>query len=413
MAAPSRTEGQKAGVVRPLVVFLVTLIIAGFALIKTVGFVLAQSYPELALQFSPGNVKALDAKSAAFIDGSAVGDTPATQGVADAVKLARRALDREPSDVPALRNLALYELSVDNKIKAASLFNAAHALSRRDFETELWTIEDRVAHNDIDGALTHYDHALRTTPEAATVLLPVLAKATLNPDIQPSVVRLLQRRPLWRNRFLWVFLGLELSPATIAQFMDALGLDPRKDVDRAYLQNAVARLAAAGEPAHALALIYSDQRRDHWPLLRNGHFRKPNIYVPLDWELAADADLSGLVDRVPGIGPALSITARNGSRGNVARQVVALKPGAYSLTFSSGGASGSSGQITLNLTCMAGEGSSLLHWSRSAAGEQQREILHFEVPKGCSGQAFTITASPSPDGVIQGTWVTDLVFKRG
>ncbi|MDT9096849.1 hypothetical protein RSW32_26335, partial [Escherichia coli] len=67
---------------------------------------------------------------------------------------------------------------------ARRLFAYGQRLSRRDNSTQLWAIEDAVARNDIPDVLRHYDVALRTSPNLADILYPVLASASADPAIR-------------------------------------------------------------------------------------------------------------------------------------------------------------------------------------------------------------------------------------
>jgi hypothetical protein len=91
--------------------------------------------------------------------------------------LSRTSLRRDPTVVIAAANLGL--ATVDGNGKGGRrLLAYAQMLSRRNVQTQLWSIEDAIAHRDVVGALRWYDIALRTKPMMSDLLYPVLTQAT-------------------------------------------------------------------------------------------------------------------------------------------------------------------------------------------------------------------------------------------
>ena len=62
-----------------------------------------------------------------------------------------------------------------------ALFHFASSLSRRDVPTQLWLIEDAVRKNDIPGALSHYDAALRSSLASQQISAATSSAAPMRP----------------------------------------------------------------------------------------------------------------------------------------------------------------------------------------------------------------------------------------
>lgn len=149
-----------------------------------------------------------------------VGDDDAN-GRAAAARLARKALGDDPTTVQAVTTLGLNAQAGGNLALAREMFRYAQTLSRRDFTTQLWAIEDAVARGDIPGAIFHYDIALRTSKTAPDVLYPVLAAAIGDPAIRTALVARLRTRPVWSLNFInHVSLGDAMPQAAAALFVD-------------------------------------------------------------------------------------------------------------------------------------------------------------------------------------------------
>lgn len=136
---------------------------------------------------------------------------------AQSERLARLALSQDATAVPAVVTLGLNAQLRGDMQAARRLFAYAQKLSRRDIETQLWAIEDAVSRNDIPGALRYYDTALRTSPDAPTLMYPILTSAVSDPAIRAALVKTLAGRPLWSQSF--------------TDYVAIKGSDPRSTAD--------------------------------------------------------------------------------------------------------------------------------------------------------------------------------------
>ena len=113
----------------------------------------------------------------------------------------RAALRQDPLQAPVLRLLATADVAQLSPGSLA-LLRQAHAVSRHDLGTEIGLIEADLSHNDIAGALRHYDAALSTHEEARAQLFPLLAQALNYEDVRRGVKDYIARPANWTGAFL-------------------------------------------------------------------------------------------------------------------------------------------------------------------------------------------------------------------
>ncbi len=195
----------------------VALALGSASTVRTLAFVLHKDNPERAYALAPGDGRV----AGQLAEQIAASDTDAVQR-ARATRLAHKALVDEPLAVTALTALALNTQLTGNSSAARRLFLHSDAVSRRDLGTRLWLIEDAVAHNDVVGALHHYDIALRTAKGAPDLLFPVLSDAVVNPQIAQSLAATLAKRPAWGDAFVQYLGASKADPVVSAAFFRRL-----------------------------------------------------------------------------------------------------------------------------------------------------------------------------------------------
>jgi len=145
---------------------------------------LRQVRPDLAHRIMPFDARA----NAGLAEQASVRMAQDRAARATAAGLAREALSRDVTVVAAWRTLGLELETEGRRGDAERLIRFAERLSRRDLPTQLWLIEANVARNDIEGALAHYNIALRTSQAAADVLFPILVQAILSTAFAEGIV---------------------------------------------------------------------------------------------------------------------------------------------------------------------------------------------------------------------------------
>lgn len=142
--------------------------------------------------------------------------------MAEAEALAVSALRRDGTAITAITALGMAAQLQGDVEAARRWFAYSERLSRRDYTTQLWLIEDAVQRDDIAGALRHYDIALRTKRAAPDVLFPVLAAASTEPEIAAELVKSLRAQPAWTPFFISYLAANSPDPEATARLFIAL-----------------------------------------------------------------------------------------------------------------------------------------------------------------------------------------------
>jgi hypothetical protein len=300
---------------------------------------------------------------------------------AEVERLARRALRRSPVSAAGARMLATARDVAGDSRRARALMVYSESLSRRDWPTQVWLIQDAVAHDDIPLVLHHYDIALRTSDATKAFLLPVLVKAIGQPPVVNALIDTLAARPQWAAPFLEV-------ASRDAQDLDGLARLLQGLAGRGYpiatgvVTQASARMVDAGRYESAWLVYAASHGHPARAIVRDPNFAHIELYGagPFEWTIVTGNGLTALSSRY-GARDALTYSAATGAGGVIARQLLLLPPGAARLAGRSyeGAADGSSAQ--LRLTC-AGSGQPIM----TRAANQAIYIQDFAVPADCSAQ---------------------------
>lgn len=362
-------------------------IIAWVAQASTISTVLGARRLETTLAWWPTGAEGLAAAAANQL--SATPRTPA--GMAQAESFAMRALRRDPTSVIAARTLGLSLVDRRDRAGGDALLSYAESLSRRDLPTQLFFIEASVQRNDIAGALLHYDRALRTSPRARDILLPILVQAATDATISGPLAELLSQRPPWWPFFMDRLVADGTSPEALAHMILALRLDPADPDERADLDHALNRLVGLGAfpTAGSLYLRFGPPRLAPGEFVRNGGFESNAGFGPFDWALTDQPDLAG-VKRAGDGGTgrfSLALISSNGRSGDAARQLLLIPPGHFRLALRAGGVAGDPiARPNIRILC---------------ANDAHDVLLEFRVPPmprqgGNLSTAFTVPAAQCP-----------------
>ncbi len=302
------------------------IVVAGvYGTVASFAETIARHNPVLAHWLVPGN-GLIAARLAATLSGS---DATA-QDRQRADRLARQALRREPLALAALSTLGVNAQVRGDTNAARRFFDSAERLSRRELQTQLWLIEDAVSRNDVDQTLHHYDVALRTKPDAAELLFPVLAVASIDPEIQPDLINRLSRNPPWAEGF-YNFIAERGSDvrATSSLFraLDRRGVRLPSNA----VAGVVGRLIDAGMFDDAWVYYETlrpgaDRRSSRDP--RFTFDRTPSV---LDWVPINDHGVSASIQSKAD-GGSVEFAASSGVDGPVLQQLQLLPPGTYRIT---------------------------------------------------------------------------------
>jgi tetratricopeptide (TPR) repeat protein len=376
----------------------------------TASLVIGKSRPDAVLPWWSLDADTQAAAAAAQI----VDGRPRPEALAQATALAQASLRREPVSVVGARTLALVSALHGNQVQAEHMMLYTESLSRRDVAIQFWLIESSVRKNDIQGALLHYDRALRTSPGSAQILYPILVEASTNLGVRGPLARMLARRPPWWSDFADRLIAQGHSPAAIEEIVGALRLDPQNPAERTLLTAAVSRSIETGNDDLGFEIYRRAMRSaaGEGAPLRNGAFEGENLIPPIDWSLADDEDLQAIMQpRTSGAGGrALFLVARNGRGGEIARQLLRLSPGGYRLTALVGAVAGASlDRPQMTLSC-AHPNQMLFDLRLPVSADAGNSLSQdFTVPPGpCRFQWLRISASAGLAQDAPNTWIDDI-----
>lgn len=339
----------------------------------------------LAHRLAPGNgrITALAASALAGPEASA-GDRQRAD------RLARKALQQDPTAVRAVSTLGLDTQIRGDTDGAGRLFAYVQALSRRDLQSQVWAIENFVRHGDIDGALRHYDIALRTTPQGSGALFPVLGAAISNPAIRAALIQTLAGKPMWAESFITYVAGTGPDPRSTIRFF--LGLR-RAGV-------AVADSSSAAVIERLIAMGFINDAWMFYAATHSGTDRRSSR----DPGFIGDAETPTVFDWIAINGNGISSSLQRGLfefaapasiGGHLLRQVQMLPPGDYHLTGRSGGIDQAEGARPYwVLICQGGAEIGRVVLPESARADGRFTGL-LRVPKACPVQTLELVARPS------------------
>lgn len=313
---------------------------------------------------------------------------------ARAVRVAQAALRHDPTAIEAVSTLGFDALIRGDQASAKRLFTYSQVLSRRDLRTQLWAIEDAVARGDIDGALKHYDIALRTKRNAPELLFPVLAGALTDRAVRMELIDTLARRPLWAESFVdYAALNSSEPQATAALFRG--------------LQRARFPVSQRASNTLINALIAARQFNDAWSyysIIREGvekhKSRDPRFAwtlespSPFDWTPANSMGISTAIQSADE-GGVFDFAASSSTGGLLLQQLQMLPAGEYVLQGHSAGIDQpSDSRPYWALSCRGGKEIGRLILPNSSEGGGHF-TGRFTVPTDCPAQVLAFVARSS------------------
>ena len=316
--------------------------------------------------------------------------------------LVRKALSRDATQVQAIELRALDLVVSGEPTKARELFRLSDRLSRRSLPTRLWLIQDSVDRGDVTGALRNFDIALRTTTDAQPVLFPVLTKASADATLTVPLARTLDRPSDWRLMFVdWALSNAaDVAPVAnvVAQMRDARFVTAN-NLD----QLLIGRLITSGKFEQAALL----NRRFGHPVsgVADPKFADASARYPFGWGLVSNGSI-GAERALSGSSTVLNYRAAPANSGQVAAQLLLLRPGSYVLeTQTAATARGTAPYWSI--TCGNAGGAELARLDQPSLANGRAETS-FSVPTGCRGQWLTLRLRPAVDSSEQAgaiSWV--------
>lgn len=344
---------KRAGAPRAALLAIGTLAALWITMGVTLTLTLGNVRPDIALAVWPWGAASRAREASAVTQETS---SSAAQRTAAGIN-AGRALRREPGNVIALRSLGVIA-ALRGYDTTARYFRLAERFSRRDLVVQMALIEAEVVRNDVDGALAHYDRALRTGYRAYDLLFPVLVAASHDQAVARPLGNRLAARPAWWNAFVERSIQDAAPNPSLAWLVRQVRLRTDRPDERAFLIAAMQRLIKQGDIAGALNL-YRDARGPAMArqLVRDGGFERDDQLPPFEWQLTDTTDLAAVRQPIDG-SMRLELVANGDAVGTLAQQLLTLTPGLYRTRLSLGDVQ--PGNFSLQISCVGKAGSRLL-----------------------------------------------------
>lgn len=384
-----------------LVAILVGLALCYFAATMALAATQRRSAPAWALKLAPYDAQAL--ANTAFAE-LTVDRSPPTLARAEA--MSKRALTREPVNVAALRTLGLVATMRGDIPAAKARFTLVERLSRRDLATQLWWIEYEVARNSVTGALTYFDEALRTSPQSANLLMPVLVKAAQEAPIASALRTLLAPRPSYFRPFFIQASDTTPNIREVARLGMTL-LDRRNPDDQDLINRLILRFGRDGKYDDARRVFAWADGTEPNGNVTNGDLDHPAAFSLFNWDLTDRNGLSAEISPRDGSN-SLYLVARV-SRGLVARQLLRLSAGRYELSAVVGDTPDAViDRPTIDVTC-AGSNRSVLAPVQFPSSPSPATPLRavFGIGPDCAYQWLNLQAAASSEDETR-AWIDDI-----
>lgn len=373
-----------------VVIFSITGYLAWLSFIHAVANVTWQQNPDMALSYVPDHPLALSRKADELF---AEKQDPATLAKVEA--MAKESLRGGALNPVAIRLLGYVADVRGDRKKARELMLLSQKVSRRDFGTQLWLIEDAVARGDKKQALYHYDIAMRTTPSSFPVLLPTLIGALSDPEVRVALVPHIKAAPEWLPAFLGQAIGTIDSPANLADVLVKAGGLPDRDDYRGLSNALLTQLAAKGQFA-AFREYYLSLRRSKVSTFASAAFTKDTVnlrYPVAGWQIIENPAFGGTFSQADKDGRhSLSAFVGTGERGELMRKHVFLKPGNYRfMARHSSQEASADAEVKWELQCLSATGS-IAKWAVATPLRQGSFVTaqDFSIGTECLNQLLTL-----------------------
>lgn len=378
-----------------------TCIFGYFAAANSVANITRRKSPDIALMVSGAEPMALTLKADREFQ---VTQTP--KALVNVEEQAKRALRRQAHNATAIRLLGYVADSRGDRQAARRLIDMAARFSRREFGAQLWLIEDASQKEQLARALTHYDIALRTTTDSRGILFSTLIDALARQDVREAFTPYVAKAPTWMLDFISQAIAQIENPSNLALVMMAAKNSVRIPEYRDFPNLLLSQLESRGK--------YADYRRYYlslpeveMSLLTSLDMKRSSVtnrYPSVGWQLF-DGVSVGSNFVIEGSRPGLRLQAYaspNGS-GLVARKLLFLAPGSYTLAVQYTSASAGSGaDLTWQIQCLSESGQVDTTITNRAVIEGKFSTSDgFMINSGCAVQYINLIVT---DGTHNRAW---------
>ncbi|MEL6531061.1 MAG: hypothetical protein AAFQ27_13950 [Pseudomonadota bacterium] len=309
----------------------------------------------------------------------------------------RQSVSDLPINAPAFRLYGLASAANADLPGVREQMAVSERMERRDAAAQLWLIEDAVERNDVARALRHYDTALRIEESTRAVLYPVLTDALESGVIRERFVPYMESRPPWLESFLRFAVSNTKNPVAIAELAKLSGGFPKGSAYSSLDRELLTQLVASEDYGDAVAHFRRIEGAEESVAsdLQLTAASTSEAYSPVTWQpfsiegiepfVLASAEGDGLVE--------IEAELQSGYTGPVARKLVALKPGRYTMSAKFRAERfGTQDQASWRVVCAgAQDGEALVNEVFDLAEEMEVDA-RFTVPADCPAQLVLVSA---------------------
>lgn len=334
-----------------------SFLLGAAAIVQGLVHQVADKAPDSLLMLAPWSSKAPARKAELLLVNGDAKSEPAR-------RYAKSALSRDPTNVIALRTLAMIAEIEGEELKAQQLLAQAQKLSRRDLTTQLLAVRTKLQSGNDVGAMEDYSAALLTSRKSWSLFLPLLSQASADITFVPRIAQILAMEPQWLYPFYQEWLRDPPQPESmiaLSRAMDAKGKPLNLTTRRALMGRLI--------EAQRWDLVRAEYGRLRPALskvrfLPIDSFESGGVLMPLDWSLntAGKADVRFSTTPQSNAKMRILATIEGFANDEVARRLLLLVPGDYQLTTSYTISRDSERQfkenegVKISLQCYSGEG---------------------------------------------------------
>ena len=379
--------------VKITVISVVTAYLAWLSFIHAVANITWDQNPDVALSYVPDHPLALSRKADELF---AEKQDPATLAKVEA--MAKQSLRGGALNPVAIRLLGYVADVRGDTDKARELMLLSQKVSRRDFGTQLWLIEDAVARGDKKQALFHYDIALRTTPSSFPILFPTLTGAISDPEVRVALAPIVRQAPVWLPAYLSEALNTVENPANLADVLVKAGGLPDNDTYWG-ISNALLGQLASKNKFPAFRQYYLSLKGSNRAAFQSASLTKNTVnvrYSSVGWQVVESPGIGGSFSQPDSNGRfALSAFAGSGERGEVMRKLLFLDPGNYRFQTQYSAQDGvSDAEIRWDLQCITATGNVTKWFVTTPVREGNfAQMQDFSIGNDCRNQMLILQAA--------------------
>lgn len=301
----------------------------------------------------------------------------------------RRAAQAEPLDARPFLILGHQQLLDREPERAVKTLEAGQRLDPRQRVIHLLLVDRYLRTGRYGDAASQFALAARLVGPAQSPIAIAMARMSIDPEMRDAVRRALQTDPALERSVLVALAKSSIPPSTIFSLASPAA---RRDAghDGSWGPVLVDRLIAQGQYADARSIwqgIYGLSAAQVVTPVFDPGFRDLAGSPPFNWSLVANG--LGAADIRDGT---LSVNYYGRDNGDLAVQLLVLRPGPYRFAITvEGSKTGAGPALSWSLRCWTGSKAEIMTLPMTATGTPHRVDTLFTVPAGCAAQQLTLS----------------------